>query len=152
MLLAGAAAAVTETCLLSSHPVSTLVKPLHISVDHHAAFINYCTPCGETASLHSQSRLRVIDAACDARGDQQQSVDLSFLIQCMVCFPGKTGRCEKGDVMGEVCAYVAEMCIRSDMGCVDMGCLWRARWLMYCIIAHRQQRPKPNLEVRSKGH
>lgn len=68
----------------------------------------------------------MIDAACGARGDQQQYGDLSFLIQCMVCLPRKTGRCGKGDVMGEVCAYVVEMCIQSDMGCVDMGCLWRA--------------------------
>lgn len=25
-----------------------------------------------------------------------------------------------------------------------MGCLWRGSWVVYCIIAHRQQRPKPN--------
>lgn len=127
MLLPGGAAAVTETCLLSSHPVSALVKLLHISVDRHAVFLNYCTPCGETASLHSESRLRVIDAACGAKGDQQQYVDLSFLIQCMVCFPGKTRKCEKGDVMGGVFVHVVEICIRSDMGCVDMGCLWRGK-------------------------
>ncbi|XAO23992.1 hypothetical protein I312_102782 [Cryptococcus bacillisporus CA1280] len=64
----------------------------------------------------------------------------------MVCVPGKTGRCEKGDVMGEVCAYVVEMCIRSDMliGSSVRSRIWSHQ---HAHLVTRLVRRQPNLSL-----
>lgn len=75
-------------------------------------------PYGETACLHSRGRWRVMDTACDASVISSRS---PFVIQCMVCFPGKTRKREEGDVMGEVCGHAVEMCMKSEYGMCEYG-------------------------------